>query len=54
MVALPGLLEEEPGKPKPFTNYIEDFANSMRDERGLSLATITFRREQIAHVLSTF
>lgn len=48
-----GYLEEEPGKPKPFTNYIEDFANSMREERGLSLATITFRREQIAHFLAT-
>jgi len=47
-----GYLEEEQREPKPYANYIEDFANFLRDERGLSPATITFRREQVAHFLA--
>lgn len=44
-----GRLEEPQCEPKPFANYVERFARFMRDERGLSLATIAFRREQLTN-----
>lgn len=42
-----GRLEEPQCEPTPFANYVESFARFMRDERGLSPATITFRSEQL-------
>lgn len=42
-------LEEPQCEPKPFANYVESFAKFMRDERGLSPATIAFRREQLTN-----
>lgn len=44
-----GRLEEPQCEPKPFANYVESFARFMRDERGLSPATITFRSEQLTN-----
>jgi site-specific recombinase XerD len=42
-------LEEPQREPKPFANYVESFARFMRDERGLSPATIGFRSEQLTN-----
>lgn len=42
-----GRLEEPQYEPKPFANYVENFATFMRDECGLSPATIRFRSEQV-------
>jgi len=42
-------LEESQCEPKPFASYVESFARFMRDERGLSPATITFRSEQVTN-----
>lgn len=48
-----GRLEEPLSEPKPFAGYVDSFANFMRNERGLSPATITFRRNQITNFLAT-
>lgn len=48
-----GYLYEPQSEPKPFADSVEHFTNFLRDERGLSSATITFRREQIAKFLET-
>ncbi|NQZ11842.1 MAG: site-specific integrase, partial [Algicola sp.] len=48
-----GNFEESPHKPSVFSNHVEDFAEFMRDERGLSAATITFRNDQILTFLSS-
>ena len=47
-----GRLEESLCEPKPFANQVDNFVKFMRDERGLSPATITFRREQVTNFLS--
>ena len=46
-------LDESPCEPKPFARYVENFVVFMRDERGLSPATITFRSEWVTNFLST-
>jgi site-specific recombinase XerD len=46
-------LEEPLCERKPFANHVGNFVRFMRDERGLSPATITFRREQVTCFLST-
>lgn len=46
-----GYLEEDPVEPQPFFPLVDDFVNFMAEERGLSAATITFRREQVTHFL---
>ena len=48
-----GYLEEPRYDAKPFADYVERFINFMRDERGLSEATITFRQGQITHFLAS-
>jgi len=48
-----GRLEEPQNQPKRFAEQIDTFVKFMRDERGLSPATITFRSEQVTHFLST-
>jgi site-specific recombinase XerD len=48
-----GRLEEPTCAPKPFADLVDHFASFMRDERGLSPATIGFRCEQITNFLST-
>ncbi len=46
-----GRLEESQCEPKPFANQVDNFVKFMRDERGLSPATITFRSEQVTNFL---
>ena len=48
-----GRLEEPPCDPKPFASQIDHFVRFMRDERGLSPATIRFRCEQVTNFLSS-
>jgi site-specific recombinase XerD len=48
-----GYLEEDLVEPQPFAHLVDDFADFMAEERGLSAATITFRREQVTHFLDT-
>jgi site-specific recombinase XerD len=47
-----GRLKDPPIR-SPFTNQIDRFARFMRDERGLSLITITSRCERVANFLGT-
>lgn len=47
-----GRFEESQCEPKPFANQIDNFVMFMRDERGLSPATIMFRSEQVRNFLS--
>ncbi len=47
-----GRMEEPQCEPQPFTSQIENFAKFMRDDRGLSPATITFRIEQVRNFLA--
>ncbi len=47
-----GYLEEPQLPQKPFTHYIDDFANFMRDQRGLSPVTIKNYYEGIANFLA--
>lgn len=44
-----GCLEEPQCEPTPFANYVDSFARFMRDEHGLSPATIGFRSEQLTN-----
>lgn len=44
-------VKEENAAKSPFDNYIEKFIKYMRDERGLSNATITFNCEQLTNFL---
>lgn len=48
-----GRLEESTCAPKPFADLVDHFATFMRDERGLSPATIEFRCERVTNFLST-
>lgn len=48
-----GVLEERLPKPEPFSRYIDDYVEFMRDQRGLSPATISNARSEIVHFLST-
>ena len=48
-----GRLEEPTCAPKPFADPVDQFARFMRDERGLSPATIGFRCGQVTNFLST-
>lgn len=48
-----GYLEERSCEPKPFADYVAKFVDFMAEERGLSPATITFRRERIIHFLES-
>ncbi len=46
-------LEESQCEPEPFASYVESFARFMRDECGLSPATIAFRTEQATNFFLT-
>ncbi|MFL9966164.1 tyrosine-type recombinase/integrase [Paraburkholderia sediminicola] len=46
-----GYLEENLVERQPFAHMVDDFSYFMAEERGLSAATITFRREQVTHFL---
>jgi len=48
-----GYFEELLIKPTAFSKQVEEFVTFMRDERGLSPATITFRREEVLRFLAT-
>jgi site-specific recombinase XerD len=48
-----GDFEESPHNPSIFSSHIEDFAKFMRDERGLSPATITFRHDAVLRFFSS-
>ncbi len=48
-----GYFEEPPHKPKAFSDYVVGFVQFMRDERGLSSATITFRHDEVVKFLSS-
>jgi site-specific recombinase XerD len=48
-----GYFEETELAPKPFSSQVEEFVKFMRDERGLSPATISFRRDQVMNFLSS-
>jgi site-specific recombinase XerD len=48
-----GLLKEHHPKQKPFTRYIEHYADFMRDQRGLSPVTISNCCGEIVNFLST-
>lgn len=48
-----GNFEEPHHSPSIFSNYVEEFAEFMRDERGLSSATITFRHDEVLTFLSS-
>ena len=46
------LLEPEP-VPRPFSVYVDEFVNFMRDERGLSPVTIATHRRQVMNFLES-
>ncbi len=48
-----GLLKEHQPKDQPFSRFIEQYADFMRDQRGLSPVTIANYRSEIDHFLST-
>lgn len=48
-----GLLKEHQPKEQPFTRFIEQYADFMRDQRGLSPVTISNCRSEIDGFLST-
>lgn len=48
-----GHFEEADLEPKPFSSQVKDFAKFMRDERGLSPSTITFRHDEVLNFLSS-
>ena len=48
-----GLLEEWHPTKEPFVRYVEHYVDFMRDQRGLSPATISNCRDQIGHFLAT-
>lgn len=47
-----GTFEEQQHEPKPFAHYVEDFANFMREERGLSPVTITTYCDEATNFLA--
>jgi site-specific recombinase XerD len=46
-----GVMAESQPVPRPYSAYIHEFVNFMRDERGLSPVTITTRDQQITNFL---
>lgn len=48
-----GHFEESPCKTSFFSDYVEGFVQFMRDERGLSSATIIFRQDEVLRFLSS-
>lgn len=48
-----GVLKESEPTQEPFDCYVEQYADFMRDQRGLSPVTVTNCRDEIAHFLAT-